>query len=182
MKLKICPAIIKRCQDFADQRTAQGVELYRHRGEMSLNKIHLDIVTGAVAEYAVYEYLRSHGHDATPPDLIIYETAKKSFAADLKVGDRHLHVKSQTVEAAKKYGASWLFQKTDRVISTPSERDYMAFCLVNGDEVEIKAIVSTIELVDAEIWKEPKVPRYRYTKSALYLTDVLSSGIELWRL
>lgn len=182
MKLSICPAIIKRCQEFADQRMSQGVELYKHRGESSVKKIHLDIVTGAVAEYAVYEYLLSKGYAPTPPDLNIYEASKKSFAADIKVGDRHLHVKSQTVDAAKKYGASWLFQKTDRVISTPSEHDLMAFCLVDGDTVELKAIVSTIELVDAEIWKEPKIPRYRHTKSALYLTDVLSSNIELWRL
>jgi len=180
--IQLTPGTIWTCNDFADKRMAGSVSMYVARGESSINKIRQDIVTGAMAEFALWHYLSDKGLAPSKPDLTIYPQGQKSFAADLTVGDKHVHVKAQTIDAAKRYGASWLFQKTDKVISLPSENAYMAFCLVRGNEVTIKAIVSTLELAEFNLWKKPKVPKYQTTKVALYLQDILDSKINTWRL
>lgn len=179
---ELTPGTIWTCNDFATKRLKDSITMYTSRGEASVTKIHQDIVTGAMAEFAVCEYLTKKGLNPSPPDLTIYPPGKKSFSADITFGDKHIHVKAQTHEASLRHGASWLFQKTDKVVSVPSENAYMAFCIVDGPKVIIKAIVSTVELAEFNLWKKPKVPRYQGTKMALYLDDILNSKLNTWRL
>jgi len=75
-----------------------------------------------------------------------------------------------------------MFQKEDKLLSTPSETGKIVFCLVEGTKVYIKAIVSVLELVEADLIKKPKVFKYQFTKNALYLEDILNSKINLWSL
>lgn len=154
--------------------------LYRSRGELRTSKIRSDIVTGALAEFAVFKYLTDKGQPCSPPDLSILEVRNKSFAADLMSGDVHVHVKSQTIESANKHGTSFLFQKTDKILSTPSETALMAFCIVHPENVEIKAIVKVLDIVEANLLDKPKVFIYQQSKNAIYLDAVLSSKINLW--
>jgi hypothetical protein len=182
MKIPISPEIVRACEEFAEKRAKSSEDLYRLRGEASYQKMKADIYTGALAEFAVYEYLKSKNIKVSPPDLNIYEVRQKSFGADLKGETKNFHVKSQTVEAATKYGASWLFQNSDKILTLPSENEYLVFCLVEGSVVDIQAIISNIELVEANLTKKPKIPKYATTKSAIYLQDVLGSNLNKWNL
>lgn len=177
-----CPAVVAACEAFADKRMTGSADLYRSRGELKLDKIRQDIVTGALAEFAVYEYFSNKGVECSKPDLEIYENKKKTYSPDLVAGGCVLHVKSQTVASAAKYGSSWLFQSTDKLLGTPSETALMIFCLVDGHRVEIKAIVSVLDIVENGLTAKPKVWRYANSKVAIYLKSVLESNINLWRL
>jgi hypothetical protein len=56
------------------------------------------------------------------------------------------------------------------------------FCIVDGTTVHIKAIVKVLDIIENDLIKEPKVFRYKFSKNALYLDDILKSNINLWRL
>jgi hypothetical protein len=107
----------------------------------------------------------------------IYEAKDKSFEADLIVGDSLIHVKSQDIESATRYGASWLFQKKDKLLTVPGDNEFIAFCIVNDLSVDIKGIVLAKDLVKNNLVSEPKVARYTHTKNALYLQNILDSDI-----
>jgi hypothetical protein len=165
---------LEQAKQFANERLKLSESLYRIRGEAKVSKMAHDIVVGLLGEYAVQTYLNSLGLNCSEPDITIHTERQKSFGADLKFDGGYFHVKSQSVESASKYGASWLFQKEDRTLTLPSENGFMAFCLVNGREVEIKAIVSHLDISECkELLKTPKVYKYQFTKVAVYLDDVL---------
>ena len=67
-----------RCNEFAELRS-KDAELYKKRG--GFKKV--DIVCGAMAEFASYHLLRKANFKVTEPDLRIYTTKQKSFDADL---------------------------------------------------------------------------------------------------
>lgn len=139
-----------------------------------------DIITGAMAEFAVYNYLKSKGIEVTAPDLSIHSEREKSYAADLHSNVGDFHVKSQTAESANRYGLSWLFQDSDRLLTLPSERAYLVFCMVDGDEVEIKAIVHNIDIVESDVVSRPKIGKYAVTKKAIYHKDLINSDLNIW--
>lgn len=156
---------------------AGSEKLYRLRGELRNSKIWEDVYIGAVSEFAAYEYLNSIGFKVDAPDLSIHKKSKKSFSADFKSGDYNIHVKSQSAKSAKRYGLSWLFQKTDKLFSAPSATDLFLFCkaITEKDEVlevEILGMVQVSKLVEARILKEPKVFQYKHSKIAIYFDDV----------
>ncbi len=53
--------------------------------------------------------------------------------------------------------------------------------MVAVDELvaEILGIVLASDLLDNELFEEPKVPRYRHTKHALYLDSIIEKDINL---
>lgn len=180
------PEIIESSKQFALDRIGLSEALYRQRGEARKSKMVEDIQVGTMAEWACYEYLMdtaSKGTTITEPDTKIYKAKKKSFSADLvytlKSGEvANFHIKSQTYKSAKAYGASWLFQKTDKLFNDPAENDYAIFCLVDGDKVDIKACVQVKDLVQRDLLEEPKVWKYRSSKQAIYLDHVLEADID----
>ena len=179
MKMKISKHMQKKCRKFAEDRIGLSEELYRKRGEANVDKMLDDITIGAMAEWAVYKHLKEKGVECSKPDFEIYDAKKKAFSADLITTNHAVHVKSQSLLSANKYGSSWLFQKTDKLLSKPSDQDVMVFCIVDGEEVEIKALVSVVDVVDNDLTSEPKVWKYRFTKHAIYLDEVLDSQINL---
>lgn len=180
MKIKLLKRDIERAERFAEKRMAGSADLYKSRGELRDQKIFQDIVTGACAEIAVYRLLKNKGIEATKPDFKIYETRKKSFAADLETEIGAFHIKSQTLESANKYGASWLFQKYDPLLKDGHLDEYMVFCIVEGREVTVEHICHIKDIIDNDVLDEPKVWRYRHSKYAIYLEDVkeLSNKME----
>ena len=86
----------------------------------------------------------------------------------------HLAVKSMSVEQAKKYGASWTFQKggksgfTDPLLSNPN--GFIAFVLVNRDEVELVAVKRAESIIP--LLKDPVLDRLKDEKGCLYIEDL----------
>ena len=181
MKIKLTDDIISRVEDFAITRIKGSENLYRYRGESNRDKMIEDVLIGTLGEWASYLYLQRCGILAPEPDMKIYEKRRKSFTADLQSDQGLFHVKSQGEKSAKRYGLSWLLQKTDKVIKEPSENEFFIFTQVSVPEVEILGIVSAKDLIDNELLDEPKVWKYRHTKRALYWENIDNSDIEKWR-
>ena len=172
MKIKLLKRDIDRCEKFAKDRMSGSKNLYRFRGELSESKMLNDIKIGAMAELAVYRYFKIKGIQSTRPDLKIYDQKDKSFNADFASEIGNIHVKSQGIESAKRYGSSWLLQKKDPLLSQEHLNDYLVFCIVDGREVTIEHICHIKDIVENNCLDEPKVWRYKETKVAIYLDHV----------
>ena len=169
MKISIDAETYQKCRKFAEDRLALSANLYKRRGEHNEAKISDDILIGTLGEFGVYKYLTEKGILVSEPDLKIYEKRNKTFASDLRNETLDIAVKSQAPSSIKRYGASWLFQRSDKLVSAPNDRSYIAFTSVDGMVVEILGIVKAVDLLP--YYAECKVPMYRGTKVALYLKD-----------
>lgn len=148
---------------FADAREENDSSFYKRRGGFKRE----DIVCGALAEIAAFKYLFKKGLKVNFPDFTIHK--KKSFSADLSDGENFFHVKGQTTASEKKYGCSYLFQKSDKLVTSPKENSYIICCVadLNTNEVEIKADLAAADIV----WGAPKIKWLERTKVAFYLED-----------
>lgn len=178
--------ILNRVKLFASERMGGSKDLYVYRGEKNLSKMEEDIIIGTLGEYAVFNYLKSLGYKCSRPDLKIYEKKRKSFDADLTVTRNdfnkskvNVHVKSQSLKSVKRYGQSWLFQRSDSLVANPAKNDIMIFTNVCPKtwEVNIVGIVHPKLVCEMELWGECKVWSYRKTKVAIYLEDLEPYGI-----
>ena len=101
-----------------------------------------------MGECAAHEFLKQEGFiPSREPDFEIYKSKKKSWLSDMECNGVPVHIKSQEMWSAKKYGYSWMFQLSS---SRPDGEDYdvllktpdgvVIFCTVGEDVVEIKAL------------------------------------------
>ena len=170
---------MRNIKTFAAERVSGSKNLYNSRGKSKDGKLYDDIVVGAMGEYAVYYALKEEGFKCSKPDLKIYKGKKKSFSADLQCNDLNIHVKSQSVESEKKYGFSWLLQRSDPMVKNPTIYDVFAFCYADLD----KKVVTFLGFCDVnsvdkhDLWAECKVPMFRRTKIALYLSHLADYDI-----
>jgi hypothetical protein len=150
---------------FADARELNDAKLYKKRGGFKRE----DLICGALAELAAFKYLHDTDTPVTYPDFTIHK--KKSFGADLTYNELKFHIKGQTLESEKKYGCSFLFQKSDKLVSKPSKDDIIVMCVVDINEniVYIKKELYANEV----IWGKPKIKWLEYNKTALYLEEQL---------
>lgn len=148
-----------------------NLEKYKKRNQFNPVKIFNDIVTGKVAEYAVYNYFKIKNRECSKPDIKIYEAAKKSFDADLLVEEKiKIHIKSQTIEQANKYSLSWTFQAEDSLVKTPTTDDYIVLCRVDDLKVDILSIKSASYFIGK--YKDPKLFKLKGIKKVIYYHDV----------
>jgi hypothetical protein len=152
---------------------------YFYRGEQNKDKILEDLIIGAYGEWAAYEFLRIQGIKVSKPDMAIYSAADKTFKADLIHKDYDIHVKSQGLASVKRYGNSWLLQKSDKVVKEPSLRDILLLTNVADKRVQILGLVLAVDLKNEGCHEECRVFRYRDTKVALYFDNIKQRGIVL---
>lgn len=180
MYLNLSKYYFDKCAKFADAQMESSKDLYIYRGEHRMSKIREDIIIGKLGEVAAYKYLKKRGYDVNKPDFSIYERANKSFAADLVTAcGKSVHVKAQGFDSMMRYGASWLLQKTDSLTYLPDEEEYILMVNIRGDEANILGVVSACDMVDHELFEEPKVSRYGQTKCAIYFDSIKQAGISL---
>lgn len=155
---------------FADKR---DVSIYLSRAKITEEKAKNDVYQGCLAEFAVYEALKSRG--CTKPDLAIYENSKKRYIPDLKLANgTRIHVKCQSEEKGKKYGISWIFENRDSGVHK-NKKGVAAFCVLNEDDsITIHKIVPLQKLHDDNLFKETKL-KFR-GKQAVYAEDLV--GVE----
>lgn len=116
--------IVTICTHFAERSYKSSADMYASRKQVNESKIKQDIMLGKLAEFGVYFiYLANGRTNITAPDLNIYPAKQKSFDPDLRWGLFNLHIKSQTIESANRYGDSWVFQSNDPAVKSPNEYD-----------------------------------------------------------
>ena len=179
MIITLSQEVYDRCKQFADKRIAGSASVYAYRGESNKAKMVEDCIIGTLGEFAAFEYLKLKGILVSEPDLNIYENKKKSFAEDLHNDLVKIHVKSQSEKSFKRYGSSWLLQRRDRIVTSPTDNEYFIFTKVIGLEVEIMGVCRIKDIVDNELWGECKVFSYKHSKVALYLDDLGEIDLEV---
>lgn len=180
MKVQLSRYYFNRCVEFAEKQLQTSKHLYAYRGESNLDKMKNDIITGKLGEVAALKYLSDKGYRCTKPDFEIYHGRRKSFDSDLKTKcGWNVHVKSQSAESQKKYGCSWLLQKSDSLVKAPSDSDIILMVSMEGCTAEILGTVLAEDLLRHGLFMEPKVPRYGVTKVALYLDSIKETEINL---
>lgn len=170
MIIKISKRVYNKCVKFAEERISGSKSVYAYRGESRVDKMIDDIIIGCMGEWAVEAHLSSIGFECSEPDMVIYEKKRKSFDADLYVDDICIHVKSQGVESAKRYGNSWLFQRRDSLVSNPDDNEILAFTNVDLEARKVE-ILGYCWAKDMK-YSECKVWSYRTTKVAVYLPEI----------
>ena len=157
----------EKAEAFATAR-CPDVGLYEKRGGFKRE----DIVVGALGEMAVYKFLTTQRFKVNRPDFTIH--SKKSYDADLSDLKRNFHVKAQSMSSRKKYGASWLMQRSDPIIVKPVTNNYLVPCNVdlNTNWVEVHGLLSIPQLVAKDCIEECSVPWFRKYKVALYMETI----------
>jgi hypothetical protein len=162
-------ADMKRAKKFAKER-CQNIGLYQKRGGFK----EIDIISGAMAEIAVYKLLKEREVPVGKPDFTIHSNGRKSYDADLSDGLHNFHVKGQTIQSKQKYGASWIMQRKDPIVNSPQKLHYLVPCVVDTStgRVEIFGIMSILSLKQHACFSECKLEWFRKTKIALYLDHI----------
>jgi hypothetical protein len=171
MIIKFTSQDIKKCQDFANKI---DTGFYATRNQFNNEKRIQDQIIGKIAEIVVFSYFKEKGIETTPPDFNIYKKSKKSWDHDIKNQELNLHIKSQSVEQAKKYGTSFVFEKTDKkIFKEYSDKDYVCFVSVDltNQSAEIKSILKLEDLHKNNLFKPMKLAHLT-SKSAVYFDDV----------
>lgn len=171
MLIKISPSIIEKCTTFA-QECAQTNKYYASRGQANLDKIVQDIITGKLGEFAAYELLSSRFDDTTLPDLEIYRGGRKSHSADITAGGHNFSVKTQSLESVKKYGMSWLMEKTS-LPKFEGHQVIMALELERGS-ILIQNIVPFEQMLSVQ--GEPRLKHLK-SKCAFYYDAILLNNL-----
>ena len=63
--------------------------------------------------------------------MSVYSKKNKSFDPDLQWGLYNLHIKSQILESATRYGDSWVFQTKDPLFEYSNDYDIVIGCRVS---------------------------------------------------
>lgn len=169
-----------KCLNFAQGQLDTSKYCYNSRGELRQDKIVQDICIGKLGEIAAYKYLTTRGYKASRPDFEIYKSGKKSFAPDIitECGKR-VHVKSQGYESMIRYGASWLLQKSDKLIRDADDLDFILMVSLKGLSADVLGVVKVKDLIDNNLFSKPAVPRFAETKIAVYYDSLKKSGISM---
>jgi hypothetical protein len=166
----LTPEIIQICEEFAENCFPTNRIQYTKRNQTNPEKIKKDIRIGKMGEFAVYNLmLEKKVKNITKPDLKIYYEHNKSFDSDLKCDNYNLHVKSQCLESASRFGISWTFQKKDPIVIRPSIYDYFIGTIV--DEKNKKIEIKLSKPVKNLIFGEPVLDILKKTKICVYLKD-----------
>lgn len=180
MYVDISNYYVKKCCDFADAQLETSSAVYARRGEPRLEKMRLDIITGKMGEVAAYKYLKDKGINCSKPDFEIYEARRKSFDPDIVTDcGLNIHVKAQSHESMMRYGASWLMQKTDKLVKNPLPNDLILMVSIEGSQAKILGIVSAEEVKANNLFDQPRIPRYAVSKVALYFDGLKESDIDM---
>lgn len=167
----------QQCDDFAN---ASDYSEYAKRNQK--NKWHMvqQNIVGKAAEVAVYKALYTLCN-ISKPDFAIYSAKKKSWSADLIITKKHkktdIHVKGQSVEQARIFEVSWIFQSSnksgkggkDRIFNKDA-RGSVAFVLVDEENksAKILAIVPIILLKKMDLFQDPAKESLKGIKKAIY--------------
>jgi hypothetical protein len=179
---------IKDAEIFGEGSISTNIGIYAKRNQGNIEKGKLDNRNGKIGEMVVHSYLLSTFPDLTEPDFAIYTSRNKSWAKDLysETTNKKFGVKSQTIESAKKYNESWVFQNEDTGIHGKKDKsdddNFIVFVLLDLKEKlgYIRAVVKVKWLHENGLFKPMKLA-HLVSKKAVYFDDLKKYKKELWQ-
>lgn len=169
-------SIYDACNVFAHEEIQTTEHMRNLRGQFNRAKMIKDNRIGKIGEWGVTWAFWKNEIDCSEPDMKIYSSSNKSFDADLTYNGIDLHVKSQCAEAARRWNASWVFQKggmgrghVDPILHSGDGE--AIFALVDEPRKQVE-VYGPIDLnVLRENLREPRLEHLKKTKACLYLED-----------
>ena len=167
------------CKVFAENEYETTGAHRRKRYQSNPKRVKMQTADGKMGEWLVTKYLKSMGLECSEPDMEIYKASKKSFDADLYVGEHHLHCKTQNAESAQRYGISWVFQAGSRYGSRGHSDPIVGggdglAVFVKLDPKEYKGtICGPFKMEDLRPhFKDPVLKHLKGIKTCLYWKDI----------
>jgi hypothetical protein len=165
----LSPEAVTRAAAFADAVTA--TVNYRDSNQDIKQKIRDDHFVSKLGEEAVRSVFEARDCKIEGPDYTIYAGKGKSWAADLKINDLEVAVKTQRRSAAKRYGLSWTFQdspeRRDPILDMPDAW----VCLVVYEDLKpgYECVVYPLRKIKQLIFEAPRLSKLVGKKQAVYL-------------
>jgi len=167
--IHLSPEAVSRAEAFASAVT--NTVNYRDNNQTQKQKINDDHFVSKLGEEAVRCLFETRHCVVQGPDYSIYNSNQKSWAADLKINELDVAVKTQRRSDAKRYGLSWTFQdspeRRDPVLSLPEAW----VCLVVYEDLkqDYECTVYPLRKIKQLIFEVPRLSRLVGKKQAVYL-------------
>ncbi len=145
---------------------------YRDSRQFSRAKIEYDHFISKLGEEAVRLAFENLGKKVKGPDYRVYQKKQKSWEADLFVEGVPLAVKTQSAEAAKKYGLSWTFQAGSKRRDPILEKAEAWLCFVVLESTLLAKVYPPYQTKDLK-FREPKLEKLKGSKLVVYAEDLL---------
>lgn len=148
---------VDRAKAFAQAVT--GTVNYLDSNQTQQKKIYDDHFISKLGEEAVRLVFEKRHCIVEGPDYTIYDGKQKSWAADLKVNNLDVAVKTQRRSAANRYGLSWTFQDSptrhDPILSMPEAW----VCLVVYEDLKsgFECVVYPLRKIKQLIFEPPRL-------------------------
>lgn len=144
-----------------------------------MEKIRDDHFVSKLGEEAVRFVFETRNCKVEGPDYTIYTGKGKSWAADLKINDLDVAVKTQRRSAAKRYGLSWTFQdspeRRDPILDTPE--DWVCLVVYEDLNTDYECVVYPLRKIKQLIFEAPRLSKLVGKKQAVYLETLLKHKI-----
>ena len=167
--IRLSAEAVARATAFADSVT--DTVNYRDSNQDIKQKIRDDHFVSKLGEEAVRAVFEARDCIIEGPDYTIYTGKQKSWAADLKINELEVAVKTQRRSAAKRYGLSWTFQdspeRRDPILDTPNAW----VCLVVYEDLKEgnECVVYPLRKIKQLIFEAPRLSKLVGKKQAVYL-------------
>jgi hypothetical protein len=188
-------AMMDKCWQFAEAQMPTSEDHYIHKGQnTSWERKVIQSANGKLGEELAYAAYAPYFPGLSAPDHVIYQKRDKSWEPDLTHPESGIRIAVKTKDArdAKQWGASWVFEKTDRKIfgsklDSQNLDPYQYVCMVVVDPIagkgDIKACVKLQWLHDRNLFT--LLDRAHSNKLTVRLENmerVIVSPQELWQL
>lgn len=145
-------SLLKQVRAYSNGHAESSKDLYSKRNQ-NINNLIETLYYSKLCEWKTYYILRDAGKKVTQPCMKILEPQEKSYEADLLIYDQgiKIHVKSQTIKSALRYGTSFCLQKNDPIVTNPTRDHWLALTIYNNeDDIRLLGFLNATHAVYGE--------------------------------
>ena len=178
--LKLTPEYVAECKRHATEVLPTVLHIYQSRNPgMTKEQAYENLVVGKLGEGGVWVYL-SHCYPeagVSPPDMSLHYY-QKTHGADMTLGKRQIHIKSQRQKWAEIDRDTWVFEHKCPTVQKPTPDDYFAFCQVADtlDEVTIRLFIPAVYIHKQGLFQGMR--NGNTTKRAVYYAAVVNTLVK----
>lgn len=169
-EVRLNSLLINKAKRFAKDVTA--TTNYRDSRQSNTAKIEQDHFISKLGEEAVKLVFEKAGKSVKGPDYTIYKSRRKSWEADLFIEGVPLAVKTQSAEAARKYGLSWTFQAGSSRRDPILEKPEAWVCFVELTLLSAAKVYPPYQILELKL-REPRLEKLKGSKLVVYAEGLL---------
>lgn len=166
--VKLDPNLVAKCRKFAEDSIGTNIDVIASRGQdpEEIERILSQLTHGKVGEEVTYTVFVPYYPQLSKPDHNIYQKKDKSWEEDLIDGASPIRiaVKTKKMEDARRWGASWIFELSDRKIfgkkldcKNLDPNQYVSMVVVDLEKMEasVEACVNLQWIHDNDLFGPP---------------------------